>query len=162
MAVTVIIGKNFGDEGKGLAADYFAMKAVRIGASAICVRHNGGAQAGHTVDRPDRRFVFSQLSSASFRGVDTFWADSFMPDLFKLTAEAEGFRSLTGEIPAVFASEDCRCTCIMDVLVNMLLEISRGADRHGSCGMGINEAAVRSETFPLRLGEVAGIGAEAL
>ena len=81
MRSRIIIGKSFGDEGKGLATDTYALEAVRSGLSAVCVRHNGGAQAGHTVDLPDCRFVFSQLSSASFRGIDTFWADSFMPDL---------------------------------------------------------------------------------
>lgn len=162
MAVKIIIGKNFGDEGKGLAADFFAMRAAEIGHSAVCVRHNGGAQAGHTVDRPDRRFVFSQLSSASFRGACTYWADSFMPDLYKLGEEVSGFRGINCDIPALYGSERCRCTYIGDVLINMLLETSRGDRRHGSCGMGINEAAVRSETFPLYLGDVIGIGAEAL
>ncbi|MBQ6212659.1 MAG: adenylosuccinate synthetase, partial [Ruminococcus sp.] len=142
MRAKIIIGKNFGDEGKGLAADYFAMKAVQEGSSAVCVRHNGGAQAGHTVDLRNGRFVFSQLSSASLRRVGTYWADSFMPDLFKLSDEAESFAGLWGKIPDISASEMCRCTCIIDVLVNMLLETSRGDARHGSCGMGINEAAV--------------------
>jgi len=162
MQAKIIIGKSFGDEGKGLATDTYALGAVRGGSSAVCVRHNGGAQAGHTVDLPDARFVFSQLSSASFRGLDTYWADSFMPDLFKLGSETEGFRGISGRVPAIYASPSCRCTYIGDVLINMILEASRGDGRHGSCGMGINEAAVRSETCPLRLGDVVGGSAEAL
>ncbi len=162
MSVTIIIGKNFGDEGKGLAADYFAMQSVRAGVPAICVRHNGGAQAGHTVDFPEKRFVFSQLSSASFRGTDTYWADSFLPDLYKLSDEITRFRSLNGSVPQIFASPDCRCTYIGDILLNMLLETSRGQNRHGSCGMGINEAVVRSAAYPLHLGEIAGMQAESL
>lgn len=162
MSATIIIGKNFGDEGKGLAADFFASRSVRAGSSVICVRHNGGAQAGHTVDRPDRRFVFSQLSSASFRGADTFWADSFLPDLYKLSDETERFHALAGSVPRIFASPACRCTYIGDILLNMLLESSRGENRHGSCGMGINEAVVRSETHPLRLGDIAGLDAALL
>ncbi|MCR4760500.1 MAG: adenylosuccinate synthetase [Oscillospiraceae bacterium] len=156
MSVTIIIGKNFGDEGKGLAADYFASRSARANASVICIRHNGGAQAGHTVDLPGRRFVFSQLSSASFRSADTYWADSFLPDLYKLSDEAERFRALAGSVPQIYASPDCRCTYIGDILLNMLLETARGKNRHGSCGMGINEAVVRSEKYPLRLGDIAG------
>ena len=162
MSVTIVIGKNFGDEGKGLAIDYFESRYTQAGCSAVCVRHNGGAQAGHTVDMPNKRFVFSQLSSASFRGADTYWADSFLPDLFKLTDEAERFRSINGNIPRIFASSKCRCTYIDDVLVNMLLETQRGKNRHGSCGMGINEAVVRSAGFPLYLGDAAGLSAEML
>ena len=162
MRSRIIIGKSFGDEGKGLATDTYALEAVRSGLSAVCVRHNGGAQAGHTVDLPDCRFVFSQLSSASFRGIDTFWADSFMPDLFKLTDEVERFRGTGRHVPSIFASPLCRCTYIGDVLINMILESSRGTARHGSCGMGINEAAVRSETVPIRLGDVIGKDADLL
>lgn len=162
MKVKIVIGKNFGDEGKGLATDYFAMDAVKHGSSAICVRHNGGAQAGHTVELRDKRFVFSQLTSASFRDIATYWADSFMPDLYKLSSEAESFGKLHGKIPDIFASGKCRCTYIGDVLINMLLETKRGKDRHGSCGMGINEAAVRSVGFPLYLGEIKAMSASEL
>lgn len=162
MPATIVIGKNFGDEGKGLAADFFALQSSRAGHRAVCVRHNGGAQAGHTVDLREKRFVFSQLSSGSFRGADTWWADSFLPDLIKLPEETERFRSLGVPLPRLYASPQCRCTCPGDVLLNMLLETARGENRHGSCGMGINEAAVRSEHFPLLLGEVAGMTAEQL
>ena len=162
MTVKIIIGKNFGDEGKGLAADKFAAEAESEGISCVCVRHNGGAQAGHTVDLPDRRFVFSQLSSASFRHIPTYWADSFLPDLYKLPDEAEGFRAQNGHLPDIYASGKCRCTCILDVLINMMLETLRGDSRHGSCGMGINEAVERSERYPLLLGDVVGMSAEAL
>lgn len=162
MSVTIIIGKNFGDEGKGLATDYFASRSRNARKTAVCVRHNGGAQAGHTVDFPDRRFVFSQLSSGSFREADTYWADSFLPDLYKLSEETERFRALSGTVPQLYASPDCRCTYIGDILLNMLLETSRGKERHGSCGMGINEAVVRSGRYPLHLGEIAGSDAEKL
>lgn len=162
MKSKIIIGKNFGDEGKGLATDLYALEAVCDGLPAVCVRHNGGAQAGHTVDMPEARFVFSQLSSASFRGLDTYWADSFMPDLFKLSSEVDNYHSVSNRLPKIYASPSCRCTYIGDVLINMMLETSRGSERHGSCGMGINEASVRSENFPLRLGDVIGCTAESL
>lgn len=162
MSVKIVIGKNFGDEGKGLAIDYFASKCEKADHAAICVRHNGGAQAGHTVDLPDKRFVFSQLSSGSFRAAETYWADHFLPDLYKLSAEQSAFSSLAGRIPQIYASPACRCTYIGDVLLNMLLETARGQNRHGSCGMGINEAVVRSVSFPLYLGDIIGLGASAL
>lgn len=43
MSVTVIIGSQWGDEGKGKAIDYFARD------SDIVARYNGGNNAGHTV-----------------------------------------------------------------------------------------------------------------
>lgn len=43
MPVTVVIGAQWGDEGKGKIVDYLAQKAD------ICVRFNGADNAGHTV-----------------------------------------------------------------------------------------------------------------
>lgn len=163
MKLTAIIGKNFGDEGKGLAADYFSMTAQKNGESCLVVRHNGGAQAGHTVDFPDRRFVFHQLSSGSFRSADTLWSDTFLPDLFKLREETESFFAIGGKIPKIYASKNCRCVIIDDVLINMALETSRRENRHGSCGMGINECVVRSETkYVLSLGRILSLTCEGL
>ena len=163
MEAQIIIGKNFGDEGKGLATDYFARQAQQSGKPCLVVRHNGGAQAGHTVDRGTDRFVFHQLSSGSFRGADTLWADSFLPDLYKLREEAEDFFALSGKRPRILSGGDCRCVVIDDVLLNMALETARGSNRHGSCGMGINEAVQRSKTaFLLTLREVRGMTAGAL
>ena len=56
--VKIVIGKNFGDEGKGAAVDRLCCDK-----NALVVRHNGGAQAGHTVEEGDFRFVFHQLGS---------------------------------------------------------------------------------------------------
>ena len=164
MSVRVIIGKNFGDEGKGLATDFFAARSRSAGRSCLVIRHNGGGQAGHTVDLPDKRFVFHQLSSGSFRGADTFWAEHFLPDLYKLYDEAADFAALGLPLPALYGHPACRCVCIDDVLVNMALETSRGKNRHGSCGMGINEAVVRSSNpdFTITLEQACTLSAEGL
>ena len=110
------------------------------------------------------RFVFHQLSAGSFRRAHTFWADTFLPDLYKLREETEAFSACSGFVPPVFASGRCRCVVIDDVLLNMAAEQSRGHARHGSCGMGINEAVVRSGCGGMRLEleEVASCTAEDL
>ena len=51
--VKVVIGANFGDEGKGLMTDYFSYEAKKNKKSCIVVCHNGGAQKGHTVVTKD-------------------------------------------------------------------------------------------------------------
>lgn len=149
--IYVVIGSNFGDEGKGLATDYLAWKLNT--SKTLVVRHNGGAQSGHTVEtsgiREDhydsKRHVFNELSSGSFRGADTFWASTYYPDLFKLTDELYRFYEVSGFVPRIFASRKTNITIIDDVFINMLLELSRGEERHGSCGMGIWEATLRTE-----------------
>ena len=49
--IKVVIGANFGDEGKGLITDYFCKRLSENG-SVLNIRFNGGAQAGHTVVVP--------------------------------------------------------------------------------------------------------------
>ena len=149
-----VIGANFGDEGKGLAVDYYCSMAE----NSLVVRHNGGAQAGHTVEIEDKRFVFHQLSSGSFRRADTYLAETFLPDLYKTEAEFQDFYSISGFLPRIFADIGARVTVIDDVIINMALETSRGKNRHGSCGMGINEAVLRGEAgFGVSIADVSGM-----
>ncbi|MBQ7541818.1 MAG: adenylosuccinate synthetase [Clostridia bacterium] len=151
-----VIGANFGDEGKGLAVDTL-VRGVR---DTVVIRHNGGAQAGHTVETGEKRFVFHQLSSASFRGADTFWAQTFFPDLYKLRDETDAFRETAGFVPKIFADPLAFVTTIDDVLINMAAETKRGKNRHGSCGMGINEAVLRSSRgFGVTVGDAASLSA---
>lgn len=153
MKTAAVTGKNFGDEGKGLAVDYLCSKAERP----LVVRHNGGAQSGHTVEIKDagKRFVFHELSSGSFRRAGTLWAEEFYPDLIKLGEEAEAFRAVSGFVPDIFSEEKTCVTLPDDVLLNMALESSRGGRRHGSCGMGINECDLRTKAgYGLTVGNV--------
>lgn len=146
-----VIGKGFGDEGKGMAVDFLSSYCENV----LVIRHNGGAQSGHTVELPDKRFVFHELSSGSFRYADTFWADTFYPDLYKLGEELEDFRAVAGFVPDIYAHKNTRITIIDDVLINMAAEQSRGNKRHGSCGMGIYEAQCRSDAgFDITIGEL--------
>ena len=138
--IRAIIGKGFGDEGKGLAVDYFCGKVP----GTVVIKHNGGAQAGHTVEPEGKRFVFHQLSAGSFCNADTFWADSYYPDLYKLGEEIDEFQTVGGMCPKIYCDPGTNVTLIDDVLINMLLELSRGDGRHGSCGMGINECDLRT------------------
>ena len=138
--IRTVIGKGFGDEGKGLCVDYFCKKAP----GSLVIKHNGGAQAGHTVETDGKRFVFHQLSAGSFRNSVTLWSDTYYPDIYKLREEYEDFFSVSGFGPKIYADAKTPITLTDDVLVNMLLETKRGSSRHGSCGMGINEAYLRT------------------
>ena len=162
MRVLAVIGKNFGDEGKGMAVDYFSLH----GRKTLVVRHNGGAQSGHTVvlRTPDeKRFVFHELSSGSCRGADTLWIDSFYPDIYKLGEEIGNFQEMFGFCPNIYGMENVCITTPDDVLLNMALESSRGSSRHGSCGMGINECDLRKKAgFGLKLGQICGMDADSL
>jgi len=140
--IEAVVGRGFGDEGKGMAVDWLCSRFEE----SIVVKHNGGGQAGHTVElagEPEKRFVFHQLSSGSFRRAVTLWADSYYPDLYKIAEEVADFYEVAGFVPKISCDFRTHTVLIDDVLLNMLVESKRGDQRHGSCGMGINEADLR-------------------
>lgn len=139
----IVIGANFGDEGKGLVTDYLCSH----GASVV-VRFNGGAQAGHTVVTPDNeRHVFHHFGSGSLLEVPTFLSQFFVCNPIMFFGELQQLQAL-GFRPAVFAHPDCLVTTLVDMLINQHKENRRGAGRHGSCGVGFHETIVRSENVP--------------
>lgn len=145
-SATVIVGANFGDEGKGVAVDAI----VGSNPDAVVIRFNGGAQAGHTVVTADgRRHVFSHFGAGSFAGAATFLSRFFVvqPQVFK--RESAELAAI-GVTPSVYIDPDARVTTPFDVFVNRWVEESRAAGRHGSVGAGFGETIERAgRGFPL-------------
>lgn len=143
--IKVVIGANFGDEGKGLMTDYFCHRAALRGENCIVVCHNGGAQRGHTVDTPDGlHHVFHHFGSGTFAGADTYFAKEFILNPMLFRQEYEELQKL-GYEPKVYVHPLCRATTPFDMIINQILEESRCDGRHGSCGMGIFETIKRYE-----------------
>ena len=61
MPITVILGTQWGDEGKAKVVDFLAENADAV------VRFNGGANAGHTVAVDDETFIFHLVPSGILR-----------------------------------------------------------------------------------------------
>lgn len=147
MEIKIVIGAGFGDCGKGRMTDYLSDKG------ALVIRFNGGAQAGHTVVLPDgKRYVFHHIGSGTMQGADTFLSKFFIsnPMLYKkefVELQAMGFT------PKVYVSPYSYVTTPWDMMVNEMLEIKRGDQRHGSCGCGFNETIERCRNhYPLSVG----------
>ena len=70
--VRIIMGANYGDEGKGLLVDYFVKSALAMGESCIVVCSNGGSQRGHTVVSDGIRHVFHHFGSETLTGAATY------------------------------------------------------------------------------------------
>lgn len=140
----IIIGANFGDEGKGLMTDYFANEAKKQNKSCLVVCHNGGSQKGHTVVSPSGlRHVFHHFGSGNFVGADTYLASEYIvnPIIFnKELLELQRKDTVT----RCYIDKDCRLTTPFDMMINQIVEEYRGSDKHGSCGLGIFETIMRS------------------
>lgn len=135
-----VIGANFGDEGKGALTDYIANKFAE---NCTVVRFNGGAQAGHTVVTPDgRRHVFSHFGAGSFSDCPSFLSRYFIVNPRMFWKELQELQQLNVS-PEVTIDGRAFLTTPIDVFVNQTAERRRGASKHGSCGLGINETVTR-------------------
>ena len=155
MRTIAVIGKNFGDEGKGFTCSRLASSLK----NALIIKHNGGGQAGHTVEDPEGkwRFIHHQIGAGAEYHVPTLFSDSFMLDLFQLGKEVKEFTELFGFQPILYSEKNARVTTVDDVLLNMGSEVARGKNRHGSCGMGIEECVQRNAAgYGITLEELAG------
>lgn len=141
----VVIGANYGDEGKGLFTDYLAMP---YGQDALVVRFNGGAQAGHTVTLPDgRRHIFSHFGSGTLAGAATYLSRYFVCNPLLYGREHRLLQAID-ITPQIYIDPTALVTTPYDMMINQIVEEARGDRRHGSCGVGFGETIERSEKSP--------------
>lgn len=147
MRARVVIGANFGDEGKGLVTDYLC---ATDGAGMV-VRFNGGAQAGHTVVTPmGDRHVFHHFGSGTLAGVPTFLSQFFVCNPLVALREAVELLDLNFR-PVLYAHPNCKVTTFADMIINQRREDALGDKRHGSVGVGFNETVNRSNIAELQI-----------
>lgn len=138
----IVIGANYGDEGKGLTTDWLAS----LNKDSAVMRFNGGAQAAHTVQLEDgTRHVFSHFGAGTFAGADTILSAYFVVNPISFLKEAI---KLGPQFTKTIVSPDAQVTTPVDMILNQLVEEKRGNDRHGSCGLGFGETIERSERGP--------------
>src|SRR5690242_399336 len=136
----ITVGLGFGDEGKGATVDYL----TRAYDADLVVRYCGGSQAGHNVELSDgRRHTFSQFGAGTLvRGRDrprTYLGPNVVIDPPAMLREARHLAELGVEEPLSLLTIHPRClvTTVWHRTLNRLRELSRGEDRHGSCGQGV-------------------------
>lgn len=136
----IVIGANYGDEGKGISTDYLAQEWADI-----VVRFNGGAQAAHTVHRVNpydkgvERHVFGHFNSASFQGIPTYLGPKFVVNPLYFIKELKELQDLLLS-PVVYMHPDCYVTTMFDMLINRIIA---KRNQHGTCGAGFNETITR-------------------
>jgi adenylosuccinate synthase len=146
--IKVVVGANFGDEGKGLMTDYFCHQATSKNKSCIVVMSNGGAQRGHTVNLFDgKKHIFKHFGSGTLVGAHTYCPSEFILNPMEFVRELEDLQQLFVS-PVVYVEALCRWTTPYDMIINQIAEAARGDKKHGSCGMGIWETVYRWKAQP--------------
>ena len=99
MGNVVVVGAQWGDEGKGKIVDWLSIQAD------VVVRFQGGHNAGHTVYIGEKKFVLKLIPSGILRpGVQAVIGNGVVVDPWALLAEIEKLRgqgvSVTPESPS--------------------------------------------------------------
>lgn len=135
--VNIVIGANYGDEGKGLVSSFVTPQ------DGVIVLGNGGPQRGHTAWHKGHRHVFHHFGSAAMKGAISYFPKTFMVNPATIGEELAELERLSDRKPAFFASPECFVTTPFDMLVNIDREKKRGSNR--STGYGIWETRLRYE-----------------
>jgi adenylosuccinate synthase len=153
LRASAVIGAGFGDEGKGR---HVCFLCDQYEGSTIVVRHNGGAQAGHTVHRGSQRHCFHTFGSGTLVGSSTYLGPEFVINPRLWSNEWSELRLTVGEPRPLIVDRRCRVSTPYDVWINREVEKQRGGDRHGSCGIGFGETVGRCSdpAFDLRIGMI--------
>ncbi|PUA31875.1 MAG: adenylosuccinate synthase [Candidatus Terraquivivens tikiterensis] len=106
MPAVVVVGLQWGDEGKGKIVDFISEKAD------LAVRYQGGANAGHTVVLNGRTYRFHHLPVAALRGKHVCLASGMVIDPVKLIEELE---SLSREGIRPRLTIDGRAHIVLDI-----------------------------------------------
>ena len=146
MRARIIIGGNYGDEGKGTVVASYTKKSE---GSVLNVLTNGGAQRGHSVLTEDGNVTGQHFGSGTYYGADNFYSRYFILNPMQFVREYE---SLIVKPANIFRDAGCRWSTPYDVMANHITEEQLG--RHASCRMGIwNTVRRYRETETMTLDE---------
>lgn len=138
MPVTIVIGSQWGDEGKGKIVDLLAPDAD------IVARYQGGANAGHTIAWGDQRFVLHLIPSGIFHeGVTCVIGNGVVIDPVALMEEIRQVEALGFRVEGrLLISHNAHLIMPYHKALDKARERWRDAEAIGTTGRGIGPAYV--------------------
>ncbi len=110
----IIVGANYGDEGKGMAA----AAACPEDGECLNILINGGPQRGHTVDLPGgKRHIFHHFGSASLKGAVSYADEDYMVNPLLFAREYEELGAEFRVQPRLLVHAACRTTTPWDMML---------------------------------------------
>jgi adenylosuccinate synthase len=135
MPVTVIVGVQWGDEGKGKVIDLLAEKASMV------VRFSGGPNAGHTVYNPHGKFTLHLVPAGIFYHHTTcIIGNGVVVSPAVLTAELDELASKGIDTSRLFISARAHLIMPYHTLLDKLEEEAKGAAALGTTRSGVGPA----------------------
>ncbi len=138
MSVRVVIGAQWGDEGKGKIVDLLSDKVEYV------ARFQGGANAGHTLKFDDKEVVLHLVPSGIFNGdAKCIIGNGVVIDPIALVEEIENVKKMGFSLEdRFFVSQTAHVILPYHKILDKLKEKRRAKDAIGTTGRGIGPAYV--------------------
>jgi adenylosuccinate synthase len=137
MSNVIVVGSQWGDEGKGKIVDWLSEKAD------IVVRYQGGHNAGHTLVINGAVFKLSLLPSGIVRpGKLSIIGNGVVIDPYALLAEIDTLQKQGVKISPdnLMIAENAPLILKLHKQIDLLAEAQKGASKIGTTGRGIGPA----------------------
>ncbi len=157
MKVDVLLGLQWGDEGKGKVVDYLAPKYN------VVARFQGGPNAGHTLEFDGHKHVLHQIPSGIFReNIKNIIGNGVVLDPIVFKKEIEALAKFEINLQAnLFISKKTQLILPTHKLLDAAYEKSKGKDKIGSTLKGIGPSYQdKIARNGLRVGDILAPGFE--
>ncbi|RYP86693.1 adenylosuccinate synthase [Nocardioides guangzhouensis] len=142
MPAIVILGAQWGDEGKGKATDLLATQSERGGAHIdYCVRTSGGHNAGHTIVVNGEKFATHLLPSGILTpGCTSVIANGVVVAPDALFREVDGLEARGVDTSSLVVSANAHVIASYHTALDKVTERFLGKNKIGTTGRGIGPA----------------------
>lgn len=149
--VRVVVGAQWGDEGKGKIVDLLSANTDYV------IRYQGGANAGHTLEFGDRQVVLHLIPSGVFNGrAQCVIGNGVVVDPVALHEEIKTVESMGVDLRGRFwISETAHVILPYHRILDRVKEAHRGSEAIGTTGRGIGPAYVsKVSRVGIRMGDL--------
>ena len=148
MAGVVVVGSQWGDEGKGKITDYLAQKADLV------VRYSGGNNAGHTIVYEGKKFALRLIPSGIFTAGEVIMGNGMVINPKAFLEEVSYLNDAGINTGKIHISDRAHVILPYHLKIDALEEKLRGESAIGTTGRGIGPAYVdKYDRCGIRIGE---------
>lgn len=146
----VIVGTGWGDEGKGKITDYLSKKFD------ICVRFQGGNNAGHTIKFNNNKYALNLIPSGIFnQNIQNIMSNGMVIDLKALVNEINMLKSKGFDCENLHISDRAHVLFPYHIQLDEIFENIKGNDKVGTTKKGIGPCYTdKSMRIGIRIGDL--------
>ena len=146
----VVVGTQWGDEGKGKITDYYACNAD------VVVRYQGGNNAGHTITFDGQRFALQSIPSGIFKpNIKNVMANGMVVNPVSVVSELEALENRGIKDYKLYISNRAAMVMPYHSVLDGAMEAMKGGNLIGTTKKGIGPTyADKYDRIGLRMGDL--------